>query len=68
MTIEDDIPDDDGGKPTIVELKTVPGAKSHSVRHDTLMATLRQAERIGGDAVYVIEFDDVKLVGRISRR
>lgn len=53
---------------TVVELKTVPGAKSHSVKCDTLWNTLRQAERIGGEAMYVIEFDGIKLVGKITRR
>lgn len=71
MTIEEDeTPEDDGGKrnPTVLELKTVPLAKSHTVQYKALYEALRQAERIGGEAMYVIEFKDIKLVGKVVRR
>lgn len=51
----------------VVEFKSVPTAQSHTVKLDQLWETLREAERLGKNAWYVVEFDGIKLQGRITR-
>lgn len=54
---------------TVIELKTVVSAASHTVSLATVLATLREAERRGKEAVYVIRWEacGVVMEGRIYR-
>jgi hypothetical protein len=51
----------------VVEYKSVPTAASHSIKAETLRVTLREAERRGSEAWYIVEFEGVRLEGRIVR-
>lgn len=58
-----DMSDDD----SVVEYKYVPKALTHTIDLGTLWDTLREAERLGKDAYYIIEFPGLTVRGKITR-